>query len=307
MSVVRTSYWSTKEKKNKYLQVGIAKYGSREAAKEFLEKKKKLMMERENGTDEKKEDPKEEPKEDTKEESKEDNTETNLMDMETEASPHLDQIISSIKYSPFRLEIDETTGTSITIFGSSKSYKTTLLKRIIDKYYSKDCMPLLCAQNIHAPIYDDLNNNVITINHYSPNLVKSMAKINKKTKNKYRFLVILDDIIDSKNDKQLEQLYLTLRNAQISVICNLQNIQLLKATSRGNSNIVVFRRFNQDKAIEKYCMQEYLANFPPFKDLKMADKILLYRKITNKHDYFVLDIINNTLILCKKDPSEKIY
>lgn len=316
--VVRTSYWSPKDAKNKYLQVNVDKYGSLEKAKEYLNEKKMLAMKREGllkeqndltkNIEEKKDIDtkiitKEEEEEDEDEEEKEStkNVGTNLIDLPIESTPTLDNIISNIKYSPFKLQIDPKTGLSITIFGSSKSYKTYLLKRIIDKYFAKDCIILLCAQNMHAEIYDDIPNSVIRINYYSPQIIKSFAMVNKKLKNKYRFVVILDDIITEKSEGNLEQLYLTLRNSRISIITCLQNIQLLKATSRGNSNIVIFRKFNQAHAVESYVMKEYLANFPPFKDLKMSDKVNLYMKITNVHDYFVLDVLNNTLILCQED------
>lgn len=312
--VVRLSYWSTKEAKNKYLQANVDKFNSREEAKEYLIKKRAKALKNEannkdstNSEDDKNDDDSAKDSKD-KDSNVDDNVKcdyTNLMEIPSESSSEIDKIIADLKYSKFKLEIDPKTGTSISLFGSSKSFKTTLLKRIIEEYYSKDCVVLLCAQNIHAPIYDDVPKNIIKIDHYAPNIIKSMGMINKKLHNKYRFVVILDDIINEKHEANLEQLYLTLRNSRISVIASLQNIQLLKSTSRGNSNIVVFRKFNQEKAVLDYAMKEYLQNFPPFKDLKMKDKLCLYQKITNKHDYFVLDVLNNTLMLCK-EPEENL-
>lgn len=293
--VVRVSYFSKKENKKKWLQTKVERHGSAEKAKQYLEDKKESLLKLDDPPSDKEEDI-----ESIETEKKSRADSGNLIERPIESSPHLDQIVQSLKYSDFNLDLDPETGGSITIFGSSKSYKTYLLKRIIKQYFSEDCIVLLCAQNIHAPIYNDLPSTVITMDHYSPLLVKVMTMINKKCKNKYRFLVILDDIIDEKSEHKLEQLYLTLRNSRMSVIVCLQNVQLLKKTSRGNSNIVIFRKFNQDAAIEGYAMKEYLKNFPPFKDLKMDDKITLYRQITNKHDFFVLDVLNNTLILCKE-------
>ena len=292
--VVRVSYFSKKENKKKWLQTKVERHGSVEKAKQYLEDKKESLLKLGEEND------KEEPLDNEEPVLKKDGDPQNLLDRPIEASPQIDQIINSLSYTDFNLDLDPETGGSITIFGSSKSYKTYLLKRIIKQYFSEDCVVLLCAQNIHAPIYNDLPSTVITMDHYSPLLVKVMTMINKKCKNKYRFLVILDDIIDEKSEHKLEQLYLTLRNSRMSVIVCLQNVQLLKKTSRGNSNIVIFRKFNQEAAIEGYAMKEYLKNFPPFKDLRMDDKITLYRQITNKHDFFVLDVLNNTLILCKE-------
>jgi hypothetical protein len=304
--VVRLSYWDSKTAKNKYLQTNVDLHGSREEAKQFLINKKNKILGIKQ--DDNKEEVKEEVKEEIKPEIKKDEKyDFNLMDIPVDSSPQIDKIISELKYSPFKLDIDPKTGTSITIFGSTKSYKTYLLKRILKKYYSEDCIVSLFAQNIHNDIYDDIDKNIIKLDHYSPQLVKKMAQINKKVKppNKYRFVAVLDDIINSKNEHNLEELYLTLRNSRISIITCLQNIQLLKSTSRGNSNFVIFRKFNQPQQVYKYAMQEYLQYVPPFKDLDMGSKINLYMKITNKHDYFVLNVLDNTLILCQEEDIDK--
>jgi hypothetical protein len=315
MSVVRLNYWSKLEKKQKSLQTNLNKHESREKAKEYLKEKRdkalekeKLIMENTNKTEN--EQPEENQEQETQPEPEPmiNNTQeetNNFMEECVQSTPQIDSIIANLKYSPFKLEVDpHDTGSSITIFGSSKSYKTTILKRILRKYYSKDTLTILCAQNVHANIYKDLPKEIIKADDYYPSSVMAMYKINKKLDNKYPFVVVLDDIIDKKSDKDLEKLFLTLRNAKISVVVLLQNVQLLKATARGNSNIVIFRKFNQAKAIEEYVMKEYLANFYPFKDLKMSDKICLYMKITNRHDFFVLDVINNTLTLHREPEAD---
>ena len=328
---VRVSYWSKLEKKNKYITTKLSIHESREAAKKFIEEKKeKAIMKEERILAIRGEETKSETKENlddqkesiisnlpaetpecneqqlddpnlpaTPEQLDDPNMTHNLMDQEVASTPELDRIIANLKFSPFKLEVNpDETGSSITIFGSSKSYKTTLLKRVLKQYYSKDTITVLCAPNAHAKIYQDLPKEIIKTDAYCPEIVKAMYMVNKNTDNKYPFVVVLDDVIDKKNDGDLEKLYLTLRNAKISVVTLLQNIQLLKSTSRGNSNIVVFRKFNQSNAVEDYVMKMYLANFYPFRDLKMADKVALYMKITNgSHDFFVLDVLNNTLTL----------
>lgn len=299
--VVRLNYWSKLEKKQKSLQTNVDKHESREKAKEYLKEKRDKALEKEKLLMDKETKPEEitQPEQVIIPENNEKVDETiNFMDATVESTPQIDTIIANLKYSPFKLEVNpDETGSSITIFGSSKSYKTTILKRILKKYYTKDTLTVLCAQNVHAPIYKDLPKEIIKTDDYCPELVTAMYKINKKTENKYPFVIVLDDIVDKKSDKDLEKLFLTLRNAKISVVILLQNIQLLKATARGNSNIVIFRKFNQAHAIEEYVMKQYLANFYPFKDLKMADKVNLYMKLTNNHDFFVLDVLNNSLTL----------
>lgn len=296
---IRTSYKSKTDGNTKYITTKLSLHKSKEEAKEFLKKKREDAILREDryraikdGTESGLK-PEKEPENPENPENPED---YNLMNVSVESTPLIDSIIANLKFSPFKLEVDpDETGSSMVIFGSSKSYKTTLLKRILKQYYSDDTITLLCAPNVHAKIYKDLPKEIIKSDEYLPDIVKSMYYINKKTDNKYPFVVVLDDVIDKKNDGDLEKMFLTLRNAKISVVVLLQNIQLLKSTSRGNANIVIFRKFNQSNVVEDYVMKHYLANFYPFRDLKMADKVALYMKITNSHDFFVLDVINNTL------------
>lgn len=301
---VRVTYTSKVDGKQKFLQTLVKKHGSKEKAKEYLRKIKNERIQSEKDQLAGKaiaapvasELPVDVPSPDSIINTTQPDGTNNLMDERLEISNELDRIMLNLKYSPFKLEVDPNeTGSSITIFGSSKSYKTTLLKKILQDYYSEDTITLLFAQNLHAPIYKDISKDIVKTDAYSPTLVKAMYRINKKTENKYPFVVVLDDIIDEKNDKDLEKLFLTLRNAKISIIILLQHISLLKSSARSNSNIVIFRKFNQAKVVEDYVMKHYLGNFYPFKDLKMSDKVNLYMSITNKHDFFVLDVLNNTL------------
>lgn len=307
--VVRLRYKDPETGKNKFLQTKIEIHGTREKAKKFLEDKRDVLLDKEKvvkiDTKEVVESDVEIPEVPQTEPPVEENkqiTSLNLMDIPVDSSPELDRIYSQLQYSPFSLDMDITkTGYSCTIFGSSKSGKSYLLKYLLDKYISGKGVAILSAQNIHNDIYSNYPRDIIRTDTYSPITIKAAARINKKLNNKYPFTFILDDIIDSKSDNRLESLYLTLRNSKVSVITLLQNVQLLKSTSRSNSNIIIFKKFNNAHTIENYVMKQYIGNYPPFKDLSMKDKINLYFKITNDghFSFFVLDVLNNSLILCR--------
>lgn len=300
--VVRLGYICPKSNSRKFLQTNQNKHQSKEKAKEFLILKRDAILQTlkcDEKIEPKLEDPIE-PDEPTIEEKITTKDEfVNLIDQPMEANKQIDEIISNLKYSPFKLEIDpKETPSSLVIFGSSRSYKTTLLKRIMKKYYKDDVIVILCATNSQAKIYDEIDKDIIKTDQYSSEIISAMHKINKKTNNRYSFVVILDDVIDSKSDINLEKLFCVLRNSQISVNILLQSVTMLKNSCRANSNIIIFRKFNQKNIIEDYVMKHYLAGFPPFALLpKMQDKVNLYMRVTNKHDYFVLDVLNNTLTI----------
>jgi len=315
-TVKRLSYRHPLTNEKKFLQTNIAIHGSAEKARKFLEDKRDVIIENlKNGVAEQISTKEElerpslttsdfKDKDDNKElasSDRQDMTE-NLMDMPVEATPEIDRIYGELHFSPFHLDMDITkTGYSCTIFGSSKSGKSYLLKHLLDKYISGKGVSILSAQNIHNDVYSNYPSDLIKTDTYSPILIKASARINKRLNNRYPFTFILDDIIDSKNDSRLESMYLTLRNSKVSIITLLQNVQLLKSTSRSNSNIIIFKKFNNSYTIENYIMKQYIGNYPPFKDLKMSDKVNLYLRIMNdgNYNFFVLDVLNNTLILCK--------
>ena len=304
--VVRVSYTDPNTGKKKFLQTNINIHGSKEKAKEFLNHKKDVILKKEKQEDASvkittkgDKDEVEEIPENEEEWGKELTTSSNLMDIPVKSNQAIEDIISNLQYSKLNLQLFlEPTGYSICIFGSGKSYKTTLMKRIIKEYFDKDTITVLCATSAHAKIYDDLPKEVIKTDDYCPQIVRAMHKINKKTDNKYNFAIFLDDVIDAKSEANLEKLFCTLRNARLSICILLQSITMLKNSCRANSNIIIFRRFNQKNIIEDYVMKHYLGGFPPFSLLpRMEDKVNLYMAITNKHDFLVLDILNNVLTI----------
>jgi DNA helicase HerA-like ATPase len=308
-SVVRISYDHPSLTKTKWLQVSLNKFnGDRDEAKKYLNEKKKKIIDELNNTSKsvkfedevKEEDIEEDHKEEEKELVKEEDVH-NYINVEINSSKKLDDIMNNLKFSKFKLDIDpHRTGSSITIFGSSKSYKTTLLKRILKQYFKKDIITVLSASNVHSSIYDDIDKHIIKTDDYDSRIVKAMYRINKRTNNKYPMTIVLDDVINVKNDSNLDQMFCTLRNSKINVIILLQHIAQLKSSARANSNIIIFRKFNQSKTINDYVMDHYLSGFPPFSDLNRQERVQLYMKITNEHHYIVLDVIQNTLIFCKE-------
>lgn len=295
-NTVRLTYKCPKTGKEKRIQTHISKYdGDKDKALESLKKRRDEILSK--CQNDKPADIDIEPQIEPNESPKQDST--NLIDIPVESNNKIDDIIRNLKFSPVDLQMNlKETGISVVVYGSSKSYKTTFIKRVIREYFGKDVITLLCATNIHADIYNDLPGDVIKIDNYSPELVTSMHKINKKTKNKYSFVVILDDVIDQKSEKNLQKMFCTLRNAKISIVILLQHVTMLGSSCRGNANIVVFRKFNQPSVIENHVMKQYLAGYPPFSLLpNMQDKVNMYMKITNKHDFFVLDVLNNRLTI----------
>jgi hypothetical protein len=188
------------------------------------------------------------------------------------------------------------------MIGSTRSGKSTCLNYLMDKYYfNKDNKYINCifSNSYQADTYDEFKKNKSTCGSilYQPEIIKEMYKINSQTGNKYKFNVILDDVVDKKYDKELVKMLTIYRNSRIGTIICLQNDKLLNATVRGNINHVLLFRLNSDEAIEKTIKMFLLSFFPSH--YKMVDKIKKYKELTSDHSFFWINNLDGKIKLCK--------
>ena len=177
------------------------------------------------------------------------------------------------------LILDEGTGNSILILGASKRGKSTLLMHLYHKYF-EDYIAVLFTDNPQINIYGD--KKIILSSAFSKDPIEIAKVINQKTDNEYKFMFILDDIIDQKEDKILSKLILTYRNSDISSMISLQNAMLFKKSSRDNVHNYIFFGFGTDDVIEdviKKFFNSYLG------DCTMTQKIQWYKDMTKDHRF----------------------
>lgn len=277
--VIRISYYSKLTKQSKHKQVRVDKFESEEKAKEFLENWKKEMMEKEN---------------------QQVSEETNEQKEEKEELNNIDANIDNIIKSKFKLAIKNEDGAAETsiLFGSSQSGKTTLTTHIIEKYYNdKNTIIIVMSPSINAPIYKKIKKmkNVISTDFFDGDIIKDIAKIQRKTSNKYRFVIVLDDVVDSKNSTQILKMIMIYRNLNISTVMNLQDVKLMSRSGRHNGNNFMFLRQNTQDAIEDV-LQLYLNSYRPFTDLNSKiDKINAYRKLTENRSFIYLNALEDEI------------
>lgn len=184
----------------------------------------------------------------------------------------------------FELPEQDTGGMSILMVGSTRSGKTTILKHLLRKFFDKH-IGVLMSPNIHAPVYTGFD--LPQSSEYLPVVINEMYKINKETKNHYPFLVVLDDVVTKKFDKELLKLFTVHRNAGISAIQCIQSPILLNSAMRGNINVVMLGYMNSDESCEKVIRMFCYASIP---GRNIEAKIVEYKKMTSDH-YWIL--INN--------------
>lgn len=189
--------------------------------------------------------------------------------------------------------IDENTGTSTVILGSSKRGKSTLMMYIYKKFYepAKDLISTLFSGNFHIDVYKSAKNLLIGdgFTELSEKYVKMQKFINSKTKNRYHFLNMFDDILDTKYRTIVNRLIMTYRNANISTIMCLQYSFLMSKMNRANVNNIIIFGCNSEEAkkdiIELYLKQQ-LINLG-FKSYQ--DRLNFFDEVTKDYGFFYLN------------------
>jgi len=192
----------------------------------------------------------------------------------------------------FKFELDEVSGQSIMMIGSTRSGKSTALNYIMDNYYmpkENKFINILFSNSIQSAVYDQYRDkkNVCTSIIYQPKVIKECYKINKETKNHYKFNIVLDDIVDKKYDKELMKILTIYRNSRISCIITAQNVTIMNSIGRGNINHIFLFKLNSDEAIEK-AVKAYLNSYYP-RTYKMIDKIKKYKEDTDDHCFYYIN------------------
>ena len=192
-------------------------------------------------------------------------------------------------------------GCSIVMYGATRSGKTTLLNYLYEKHF-KDYVSILMSNSLQSPAYKRLKKTCVTSDLFHQELLKDAYRINHDTNNHYKFLMVLDDITDHKFSHEIVKLFTIYRNSRISCICGVQATTMMNKTARANINFVLLGRLNNDLEIEMV-IKSYLTSFMPPR-MKMAEKITLYRKLTDDHHWIVIDQVGNDIFRTKLTPQQ---
>jgi len=192
-------------------------------------------------------------------------------------------------------------GFSILLCGSTRSGKTTMMNHLYNRYFRKHITTVM-SNSLNSDAYDFIKRYCVLSDLYHPEMLKEMYTINHATNNNYEFCIILDDLTHVKNDKEYLRLLTIYRNSRISCIVSAQGISMFQKTARGNINFVILGRLNSDAEVEKVVKEYCISYFP--KSMNMAEKITLYRMLTDNHFFLVLDQVNGEFFRTKLRPEQ---
>ena len=187
-------------------------------------------------------------------------------------------------------------GCSMIFVGSTRSGKTTLLNYLFKKHFENH-ISVLMSNSLNSDAYSYLKKQCVTSDWYHPEILKDLYHINHETKNKYEFMVVIDDVPDRREDTEIKRMLTIYRNSRISCMFCAQGLTMLNKLARGNINFVFLGRMNSSEEVERN-IKAYLQGHLP-SNMKMADKIRWYRQATEGHQWLILDQINNNFFISK--------
>lgn len=198
------------------------------------------------------------------------------------------------------MDYNDNSGNSVCLIGSSKSGKSTAMMGLFKKYFNNNkYISTLFSINSHIPIYKS-SGDLIKVNKFineSEKMIKDMKKINMNSEppNKWRFCILLDDIVDARYSRVLNALLLTYRNANFSSLISIQYPKLLSKSARCSANNLLFFSQNLQEGIETILRSFLGAEFSKLGVTKFNDQISLYRKLTNDHAFLYYHPMSQTL------------
>ena len=204
-------------------------------------------------------------------------------------------------------KIDEPIVTSM--LASSKSGKTTLLYNLVQtvsKYYD---IVLFFTVNSMAKIYKNFDQKrLLIIQDFDQRIIYALHHLNTECDAKFKFFVIMDDIIDVKYNKVVAELFSTFRNMNFSSLHSVQYKIYMNPNARAQCHCIFFGKQNNMDQIKK-TVSEYLYGFNklmsviPEKYASEKEKIdwlsLWYQKNTENYQFIVFDVLNNELYKIK--------
>jgi len=216
----------------------------------------------------------------------------------------IDEDIKSIKWE----KLDKNTfdffdphARSMCVIGSSFCGKSTFVFKVADMMFNtNDILTIAMLDNPQADVYNTLPRSYQIVDTFRADLVKAMHSIAKKTKNKFKFGVILDDIIDLRYSNTLRSMLLSWRNSRISSILSLQDVSLVSRSMKNSISYLCLRN-NTDMGVVETLMKNYIGYRDIFfKKKTMNEKIMLFTTLMkDKENTIVLDNIKGELRFVK--------
>ena len=140
------------------------------------------------------------------------------------------------------------TGATFAMIGKSKSGKTTFivnqLNRMTEKEVEEYNVIVFFTHSLNANPLKDLAPHVkkrmVMVGRFVPKILQTMKRINDETNNRFKFMVLFDDILNLRG-QLLSECICTLRNVNISTVISMQYVKFMGPAQRDSvHNLYIF-------------------------------------------------------------------
>lgn len=199
-------------------------------------------------------------------------------------------------------------GSTFLLVGSSKSGKSTLMVKmaIMWKRLYPSTIILLISHTykndsaLHNSLKEVCGEDIIITDKINES-IKLAANIQRETNAAKPMLFLIDDVVTEKNNKSIMELFLTLRNSNISTIMAMQTCMLFNKNNRGNVNYVICGRLANNELIED-CFKKFLSgNYSGTQKValpngdKVPQYIIDFHKDTQNYQKIMVDQLNDKI------------
>ena len=191
---------------------------------------------------------------------------------------------------------EDGSGVRLLFVASGRAGKSFFLTHLLKTLY-KEVPTFLFSNSLHHPIYADVKDRSKTAScsDYRTDFVKDFYKIQKATDNHYGCVVVQDDIVDNRNDKELKKLLCVYRNSKMHSIVSIQSPYLIPPALRGNFDYVFIGAQNSEELWYDVCKM-YLSS--TLKG-KMTEKIAELKTLVADHHWIIIDNLTGEIYRTK--------
>jgi hypothetical protein len=192
-------------------------------------------------------------------------------------------------------------GVTYIIVGSSGCGKSTMLTKIFfeDVYADKNkFLVTIFTQSAKSDAFKELDSSIILCPYsVDEDYIRWLFQMNYEYEKKYNFITALDDVIDFRHNLLVNQMFLIMRNTNLTSICSLQYPHYIPPAIRISAYFTFCFSSNNLQGIE-LCVRYYLAGYLP--GLNIRAKMDAFREWTEGgegeakgHRFYLLDNLNH--------------
>jgi len=187
-------------------------------------------------------------------------------------------------------------GITFALIGSSGAGKSTLLdviflNDIYGKRADKNYIKVVFTESPHCDAFQDLGTDVcIDGCGVDLDLINWFYQMNLKYDRIYDFVIILDDCIHLRYQKQIEKMFLVMRNTNISSVVSLQYCNLIPKSIRTSVYFIFCMHLNTTEAVAMM-IDSFISMYIPGKTRNA--KMEYYVKWTENHQFFMIDNLSH--------------